>query len=178
MVTFDASRRISAADALKHRYFRTEPLPSSVDQLPKPRIRQQQQPAAPEPGPGSAAASGPGRPAGAAAADAAAAQQPGASTDGAAGAGSGVQHPAAGEPPAGAAAGTAQQQAGAHGPTATPPFGGRPLSGIPESLLGRGGRPQLDSSDMHFFKKRKFNLDDALDEEEPGSGGAAEGGAV
>lgn len=39
MMSLDASRRISAADALQHRYFRMEPLPSGVDQLPKPRVR-------------------------------------------------------------------------------------------------------------------------------------------
>jgi hypothetical protein len=67
----------------------------------------------------------------------------------------------------------AQQAAAAAGaaasaqppPSATPPFGGRRLSEIPESLLGRIERPKLDSSDMTFFKKRKFNLDDALTEE-------------
>ncbi|KAL4457819.1 hypothetical protein ABPG75_012684 [Micractinium tetrahymenae] len=69
MMSFDASRRITAADALQHRYFRTDPLPSGVDQLPK-------------------------------------------------------------------------------------------------SLLGRGERPKLDSSDVAFFKKRKFDLDDALEEGE------------
>ena len=42
MMSLDASRRISAADALQHRYFRSDPPPSSLDQLPKPRLRQQQ----------------------------------------------------------------------------------------------------------------------------------------
>lgn len=36
MMAFDASRRISAAEALQHRYFRTDPLPTPVERLPRP----------------------------------------------------------------------------------------------------------------------------------------------
>lgn len=38
MMSFDVSRRISAEDALKHRYFRTEPLPTPIEHLPKPKL--------------------------------------------------------------------------------------------------------------------------------------------
>ncbi|KAL4457820.1 hypothetical protein ABPG75_012685 [Micractinium tetrahymenae] len=165
MMSFDASRRITAADALQHRYFRTDPLPSGVDQLPKPRGRQ------PEGGGNGGAGAG---------ADGAAEQQQqqnGGSGGDAAGAGGGGGDVAAGagggggdvavQPPAAAGQPTAQAAAAAAtGPSPTPPFGGRPLSAVPESLLGRGERPKLDSSDVAFFKKRKFNLDDALEEGE------------
>ncbi|KAI7838280.1 hypothetical protein COHA_007934 [Chlorella ohadii] len=70
-------------------------------------------------------------------------------------------------PPASGAAGLAdsqqaEEQQQQHGARAgTPLFGGLPLSEVPESMLGRVERPKLDSSDMQYFKKRKFNLDDS-----------------
>ncbi|KAL4420086.1 hypothetical protein ABPG77_004351 [Micractinium sp. CCAP 211/92] len=170
MMSFDASTRISAADALQHRYFRTEPLPSGVDQLPKPRGRQPEgggNGSTGEGGDGAAAAGGGGG--GGDKAPQQRQQQSGGSSGGAGGAagggGSAAQPPAAGEQPNGAAA--------AAGPSPTPPFIGRPLSAIPESLLGRGERPKLNSSDVAFFKKRKFNLDDALEDEENAEAGAS-----
>ncbi len=170
MMSFDASTRISAADALQHRYFRTEPLPSGVDQLPKPRGRQPEgggNGSTGEGGDGAAAAGG-----GAGGGDKAPQQRQqqrggssGGAGDAAGGGGSAAQPPAAGEQPNGAGA--------AAGPSPTPPFMGRPLSAIPESLLGRGERPKLNSSDVAFFKKRKFNLDDALEDEENAEAGAS-----
>ena len=160
MMAFDASRRISAADALQHRYFRTDPLPSSVEQLPKPQKRA----AGPGGGgaaTGGAATDGTGAATGGAAAGSAGQQgQAGAASHGeqrrpAGGGSSGADAPAA----------AGQQEAAAQqaGPAATPPFGGRPLSAVPESLVGRVERPKLDSGDLQYFKKRKFNLDDALE---------------
>ncbi len=40
MMAFDASRRISAADALQHRYFRVDPLPTPPELLPRPAGQQ------------------------------------------------------------------------------------------------------------------------------------------
>lgn len=37
MLCFDPAQRISAADALRHRYFRTDPEATAVEQLPQPR---------------------------------------------------------------------------------------------------------------------------------------------
>lgn len=164
-MAFDGSRRISAAEALQHRYFRTEPLPSGVDQLPKPRGRQ------PEGGGNgaagerdTAAGGGAGAGAGGAAEQPQPQQQSDGGSGGAGGAAGGGANASTTQPAADA--GQPNGQAAGARPTPTPPFGGRPLSAIPESLLGRGERPKLDSSDVAFFKKRKFNLDDALDEEE------------
>lgn len=39
MMAFDPSRRISAANALKHRYFRSQPPPTPPAQLPRPALR-------------------------------------------------------------------------------------------------------------------------------------------
>lgn len=39
MVAFDPARRISAADALNHRYFRSQPPPTPSAQLPRPALR-------------------------------------------------------------------------------------------------------------------------------------------
>lgn len=39
MVAFDPARRISAADALEHRYFRSQPPPTLPAQLPRPALR-------------------------------------------------------------------------------------------------------------------------------------------
>lgn len=36
MMCFDAARRVTASDALAHRYFTTDPLPTPADQLPRP----------------------------------------------------------------------------------------------------------------------------------------------
>ena len=158
MMAFDASRRISASDALQHRYFRSDPLPSSVEQLPKPQQRQTTAAAAATDGAGAATggvAAESGQQGQAAAAQDQQQQQ---------------QQPAAqGEqgsdalPSAGRTEGTAdpQQAQQAAAPAGTPLFGGLPLSAVPESMLGRVERPKLDSSDIQFFKKRKFNLDDA-----------------
>ncbi len=156
MMAFDASRRISAADALQHRYFRSDPPPSSTEQLPKPQQRQSTAAAA-----GGAATDGMGAVTGGAVA--ASAGQQGQQQQAAAGG----QQGSDASPPASGAAGPAdsqqaeqqQQQQGA--PAGTPLFGGLPLSEVPESMLGRVERPKLDSSDMHYFKKRKFNLDDS-----------------
>ena len=189
MMTFDASRRISAADALQHRYFRSDPPPSTLDQLPKPHRRQ-------APAAGDGAAAGQVEAAGGAAAGDAAGADGGAAQPAAAAGGAG----------GGAAPGAATQQQQQQ-PTATPPFGGRALEDIPESLLGRVERPKLDDSDMQvgggggagvvsvlkawssgraaeeggrfimplclpalqFFKKRRFNLDDAGADEDGGA---------
>lgn len=40
MVSLDARRRISAADALKHRYFRVDPAPTPIGKLPRPHKRE------------------------------------------------------------------------------------------------------------------------------------------
>ena len=40
MVAIDPRRRMSAADALKHRYFRNDPAPTAVGQLPRPHPRE------------------------------------------------------------------------------------------------------------------------------------------
>lgn len=154
MVCLDASRRISAADALCHRYFRSDPPPSTVDQLPKPAQRGVE-------AAGVAGQAGPG--AGQADAQPAAQreEQTG-GTDASQGGSLGPSRTRHKGPEGGAP------------PSATPPFGGQAAEAVPESLLGRGARPKLDSSDMTFFKKRKFNLDDALaegGEEQPGSTG-------
>ncbi|PRW56229.1 Cyclin-dependent kinase D-1 [Chlorella sorokiniana] len=164
MMAFDASRRISAADALQHRYFRSDPPPSSVEQLPKPQQRQ---------APAAGAAAGATTDDGGAATGGAAAESDG--QQGAAAAAQGQQQqeeqPAAGgqqgsdaSPSAASGAADPQQAAQQQGAAAsggTPLFGGLPLSAVPESMLGRVERPKLDSSDIQFFKKRKFNLDDA-----------------
>ena len=152
MVALDASRRISAADALQHRYFRTDPLPSSLDQLPKPRQRGAE--------PAAAAAAG-------AQPDVQQQEQAGQQQNGDdSGAGGAAEASSAGQQQQ-----QQQQQQGGPPLSATPLFGGRSLDRVPESLLGRIERPKLDSADLTFFKKRKFNLDDALEEGEGGGGG-------
>ena len=165
MVCLDPSRRISAADALQHRYFSSDPPPSTVDQLPKPRLREQA-PAAPG-----------GEAAGGASTRAAAAAQQQSGSDGGGGGGGDAQPAAAGGRGGGGAGGggggggggSSQQEAAAGGARArasTPPLGGRPPSGLPESLVGRGDRPKLDSEGKQFFKKRKFDLGAAVEEGE------------
>jgi cyclin-dependent kinase 7 len=42
MVAIDPRRRISAADALKHRYFKMDPAPTAAGQLPKPHPREEE----------------------------------------------------------------------------------------------------------------------------------------
>ncbi|KAL4541166.1 hypothetical protein Ndes2526B_g05709 [Nannochloris sp. 'desiccata'] len=42
MVAVDPRRRISAADALKHRYFKMDPAPTPAGQLPKPHPREEE----------------------------------------------------------------------------------------------------------------------------------------
>ena len=39
MMQFDPNRRVSAEDALKHRYFSASPLPTSPAQLPRPVLK-------------------------------------------------------------------------------------------------------------------------------------------
>jgi cyclin-dependent kinase 7 len=46
MVAVDPRRRISAADALAHRYFRSDPQPTPADALPRPHRRPAAAPAA------------------------------------------------------------------------------------------------------------------------------------
>lgn len=51
LLAFDPARRLSAADALQHRYFRNAPEPTPPGQLPRPALR--------HPAPGAAAAAQP-----------------------------------------------------------------------------------------------------------------------
>ncbi|KAL4858043.1 Cyclin-dependent kinase D-1 [Chlorella vulgaris] len=155
MVSFDASQRISAADALNHRWFRSDPLPSSLDQLPKPQ-RAADQAAAPAP--------------------ASQQQQEQGGIGGLAGAAQeGVQpvlitrdDPRVDQQRG--LQGQQEQQQQQQQQATTPLSAARRLDALPESLVGRGERPKLDSSDLSFFKKRKFDLDDAA---EAGTDGVA-----
>ena len=36
LLTFDPNKRITAEEALQHRYFKTSPAPTAVDKLPRP----------------------------------------------------------------------------------------------------------------------------------------------
>lgn len=44
LMSFDAARRISATEALRHRYFKIDPLPTPLDHLPKPTIPESHKP--------------------------------------------------------------------------------------------------------------------------------------
>lgn len=39
LLAFDPARRITAAEALRHRYFRSAPEPTPPDKLPRPALR-------------------------------------------------------------------------------------------------------------------------------------------
>ena len=153
MMAFDASRRISAADALQHRYFRADPPPSAPDQLPKPhRQLDEQQP--------------PGQP-------------PQASENGRGGGGhegdagqdtSAPGGPAPGQPgdsagPSGQAAAVQQQ----HQHQGATPAWDVHTSALPEGHGGELERPKLGTEDITFLRKRKLALDEAFEEQASGS---------
>eukprot|EP00887_Chlorella_sp_A99_P001381 scaffold8.g1381.t1 len=177
MVVFDASRRISASEALQHRYFRADPPPTPPAQLPKPHrqldvgegadgaaAQQQQQQQGGQPvagGASGAAANGAGGGGGSG----------GGGQQGPAGEHQGRSAGAAGAPaclPPGGGSGepSASGSGGALAPGAqgATPGWGMPASTLPESLQGRLERPRLGSGDIQFLRKRKLALDEAFEE--------------